>query len=132
MKKRSVIKLSTPSTPSIQRSHMAGEQDRQWEKSALLALGLILALSCGVALAQVSIGGTDASGQMKDVQTLVTTVQNIGFKWIAPLIGGGLAIIGIFQIDTRRLGMGILALCGGGALFAVEKIANSLSHIAGN
>lgn len=54
------------------------------------------------------------------------------FKWVAPLIGSGLAILGIFQIATRRFGMGILALAGGGALFAIERIANSLAHIAGN
>jgi len=90
-------------------------------------------LISAIALADgVSIGGQDASGQMKDVQTLVTTLQNIGFHWVAPLLGGGLAIFGILQIATRRIGMGILALAGGGALFAVERIAISLSHIAGN
>lgn len=80
----------------------------------------------------VTIGGQDASGQMKDVQTMVTTLQTIGFRWVAPLMGGGLAVMGLFQIATRRIGMGILALGGGGALFAVERIANSLSHLAGN
>ena len=117
----------------------------EWSKQGLLPRALRLA-ACGVgvvvcvwafsgavALAEgINIGGQDASAQMKDVHTLVTTLQNIGFKWVAPLIGGGLSIVGIFQVATRRLGMGLLALGGGGALFAVEKIANSLSHLAGN
>ena len=101
---------------------------------ALLVFAVtVFLLISAIALADgISIGGQDASGQMKDVQTLVTTLQNIGFHWVAPLLGGGLAIFGILQIATRRIGMGILALAGGGALFAVERIANSLSHIAGN
>ena len=101
---------------------------------ALLVFAVtVFLLISAIALADgVSIGGQDASGQMKDVQTLVTTLQNIGFHWVAPLLGGGLAIFGILQIATRRIGMGILALAGGGALFAVERIAISLSHIAGN
>jgi len=107
---------------------------RSFGRLALLVFAVtVFLLISAIALADgVSIGGQDASGQMKDVQTLVTTLQNIGFHWVAPLLGGGLAIFGILQIATRRIGMGILALAGGGALFAVERIAISLSHIAGN
>lgn len=96
------------------------------------ALIYLLLLATSAHAQTIGIGGQDASGQMKDVQTLITTMQNIGFKWVAPLIGGGLAIFGIFQIATRHLGTGLLALGGGGALFAIERIATSLSHIAGN
>ena len=97
----------------------------------LLCVAGSLALS-SLAFAQVAIGGQDASGQLKDLHTLITTMQTIGFKWVSPLIGSGLAIMGIMQIATRRVGVGLLALGGGGALFAVEKIASSLSHLAGN
>ena len=103
-----------------------------WIAAASVALCATVFLGAAIALADVSIGGQDASAQMKDVQTLITTIQTIGFKWVAPLIGGGLAIMGILQIATRRVATGLLALGSGGALFAVEKIATSLSHIAGN
>lgn len=102
----------------------------------LAAGGLILAhiaFHGDLALAQsVSVGGTDNSGQMKDVQNLITTIQAIAFKWVAKIIGGFLVIAGIYKIASRDFMNGILATGGGGTLFFVEKIAESLSRMSGN
>lgn len=84
------------------------------------------------ALAQgISIGGIDQSSQMKDVQNLITTIQTIAFNWVAKIIGGFLVISGIYKIASRDFMNGILATIGGGALFFVEKIADSLSRMSG-
>lgn len=80
----------------------------------------------------ISIGGTDNSGQMKDVQNLMTTLQTIGFKWVAKIIGGFLVVAGIYKIASRDFMNGILATGGGGTLFFVEKIADSLSKMSGS
>lgn len=80
----------------------------------------------------VAIGGADNSAQMKDVQNLLTTLQTIGFKWVAKVIGGFLVIAGIYKIASRDFVNGILATACGGALFFVEKIADSLSKMSGS
>ena len=80
----------------------------------------------------IAIGGTDNSGQMKDVQNLITTIQRVAFNWVAKIIGGFLVIAGIYKIASRDFMNGILATIGGGALFFVEKIADSLSKMSGN
>lgn len=80
----------------------------------------------------IAIGGTDNSGQMKDVQNLMTTLQTIGFKWVAKIIGGFLVVAGVYKIASRDFMNGILATGGGGTLFFVEKIADSLSKMSGS
>ena len=80
----------------------------------------------------IAIGGSDNSAQMKDVQNLMTTIQIIGFKWVAKVIGGFLVIAGIYKIASRDFMNGILSTAGGGTLFFVEKIADSLSKMSGN
>lgn len=80
----------------------------------------------------ISIGGTDNSAQMKDVQNLMTTIQTIGFKWVAKAIGGFLVVTGVYKIASRDFMNGILATGGGGTLFFVEKIAESLSKMSGS
>ena len=80
----------------------------------------------------IAIGGTDNSAQMKDVQNLMTTLQTIGFKWVAKIIGGFLVVAGIYKIASRDFMNGILATGGGGTLFFVEKIADSLSKMSGS
>lgn len=80
----------------------------------------------------VYIGGTDNSGQMKDVQNLMTTIQNIGFKWVAKIIGGFLVVTGIYKIASREFMSGILATACGGCLFFVEKIVDSLAKMGGS
>ena len=80
----------------------------------------------------IQIGGQDNSAQMKDVQNLITTIQNIGFKWVSKVIGGFLVIGGIYKTASRDFMNGILATGGGGTLFFVEKIADSLSRMSGN
>lgn len=80
----------------------------------------------------IQIGGQDNSAQMKDVQNLITTIQNIGFKWVSKVIGGFLVIGGVYKTASRDFLNGILATGGGGTLFFVEKIADSLSRMSGN
>lgn len=80
----------------------------------------------------ISIGGQDNSAQMKDVQNLITTIQNIGFNWVAKVIGGFMVIGGVYKVASRDFLNGILATGGGGTLFFVEKIADSLSRMSGN
>jgi hypothetical protein len=80
----------------------------------------------------VSIGGQDNSAQMKDVKNLITTIQNIGFNWVAKVIGGFMVIGGVYKVASRDFLNGILATGGGGTLFFVEKIADSLSRMSGN
>lgn len=79
----------------------------------------------------INIGGKDSSAQMKDVQNLITTVQTIGFKWVAKLIGGFLVIGGVYKIACREFVNGGLSTFGGGTLFFVEKIAEALSKMGG-
>lgn len=79
----------------------------------------------------IAIGGSDNSAQMKDVQNLMTTIQIIGFKWVAKIIGGFLVIAGVYKIASRDFMNGILSTAGGGTLFFVEKIADSLSKMSG-
>jgi|GEM_PF-3370427 len=103
--------------------------------ATLLMLSLIILWPHVGALAQavgtVGVGGQDNSGQMKEVQNVLTTLQTIGFKWIAPLLGAGLAIFGLFLVATRRVAPAIFALVGGGCLFFVEKIAGGLANLGG-
>ena len=80
----------------------------------------------------ISIGGQDNSEQMKDVKNLITTIQNIGFNWVAKVIGGFMVIGGVYKVASRDFLSGILATGGGGTLFFVEKIAESLSRMSGN
>ena len=80
----------------------------------------------------IDIGGKDSSAQMKDVQNLITTVQKIGFQWVAKLIGGFLVIGGVYKIACREFVNGGLSTFGGGTLFFVEKIADALSKMGGS
>ena len=99
----------------------------------LLVLVFFLILVMGTLMAQgISVGGTDNSGQMKDVQNLITTLQSIAFKWVAKIIGGFLVIQGIYKIASRDFMSGITSTAGGGSLFFVEKIVESLSKMGGN
>ena len=77
----------------------------------------------------VYIGGKDNSEQMKDVQNIMTTIQNIGFKWVAKLIGGFLVVTGIYKIASREFVSGLIATGCGGCLFIVDKIVESLSKM---
>lgn len=70
----------------------------------------------------IIIGGSDNSAQMKDVQNLMTTLQTIGFKWVAKVIGGFLVIAGIYKIASRDFMNGILATGCGGTLFLLKKL----------
>lgn len=79
----------------------------------------------------IAIGGTDNSSQMKDVQNLLSTIQVIGFKWVAKVIGGFLVVAGIYKIASRDFMSGLLSTACGGTLFFVEKIADSLSRMSG-
>lgn len=101
-------------------------------KYSLLGLCSYLAIKNMSSFADISIGGTDNSAQMKDVQNFMTTIQSIGFKWVARLIGGFLVVSGIYKIASREFVMGFIATGCGGALFFVEKIADSLSKMAGS
>lgn len=83
------------------------------------------------AFADIAIGGQDNSSQMKDVQNLMTTIQSIGFKWVAKAIGGFLVVAGVYKIASRDFMNGILSTGGGGTLFFVDKIADSLSKMSG-
>jgi hypothetical protein len=80
----------------------------------------------------ISIGGQDGSAQMKDLQNMATTLQTIGFKWVAPLLGGFLVIGGIMKITARDFIQGIVSITSGGALFFVQKIAEALSKMSGS
>ena len=80
----------------------------------------------------ISMGGTDNSNQMKDAQNLLTTMQSIGFNWVARLIGGFLVVAGIYKIASRDFMSGILATGGGGTLFFAQKIAESLAKMGGS
>lgn len=101
--------------------------------SAIMILFGIALLLCvtSVFADSISIGGTDNSAQMKDVQNLMTTLQTIGFKWVAKIIGGFLVIAGIYKIASRDFMSGLLSTACGGTLFFVEKIADSLSRMSG-
>ena len=104
---------------------------------ALFFIGLFLAYLVlyhgDLLLAQgIDIGGKDSSAQMKDVQNLITTVQKIGFQWVAKLIGGFLVIGGVYKIACREFVNGGLSTFGGGTLFFIEKIADALSKMGGN
>ena len=95
-------------------------------------LGYLVLYHSDVLLAQgIDIGGKDSSAQMKDVQNLITTVQKIGFQWVAKLIGGFLVIGGVYKIACREFVNGGLSTFGGGTLFFVEKIADALSNMGG-
>ena len=104
---------------------------------ALVALSVFLTYLVlyhnDVLLAQgIEIDGKDSSAQMKDVQNLITTVQKIGFQWVAKLIGGFLVVGGVYKIACREFVNGGLSTFGGGTLFFVEKIADALSKMGGN
>lgn len=106
------------------------------DRTALnLAVGIALAgwlAVSSIALAQgINLGGQDNSGQMKELQNVLTTLQIIGFKWIGPLMGGALVLTGLFLLGTRRFVPAIFAMAGGGCLFFVEKIATGLSNLGG-
>ena len=99
----------------------------------MIVLGIHLFWHGNFAFADgIAIGGNDNSGQMKDVQNLITTIQRIAFNWVAKIIGGFLVIAGIYKIASRDFMNGILSTIGGGSLFFVEKIADSLSKMSGN
>ena len=105
---------------------------------ALVAAVLTIAVA-GYALAAdtgggggISIGGQDASANMKDVQNLLTTIQTIGMRWVAKVIGGFLVVTGFWKIAVRDFMSGIVATGGGGSLFFIEKIADSLSKMSGS
>lgn len=101
--------------------------------AAAVVIILMVFVNHPTALASsVSIGGQDNSAQMKDVQNLITTIQNIGFNWVAKVIGGFMVIGGVYKVASRDFLNGILATGGGGTLFFVEKIADSLSRMSGN
>ena len=111
------------------------KRERIWASLLIIAgvASIAYAIYCGNAFADgISIGGADNSGQMKDVQNLITTIQSIAFKWVAKVIGGFLVIAGVYKIASRDFMNGILATGGGGTLFFVEKIAESLSKMSGN
>lgn len=98
--------------------------------TGLAAWGVLVA-SCPALAEGISIGGQDGSAQMKDLQNIATTLQTIGFKWVAPLLGGFLVIGGIMKITARDFIQGVVSITSGGALFFVQKIAEALSHMGG-
>ena len=102
-----------------------------WGGAAVIVL-LAFANHSSALASSVSIGGQDNSAQMKDVKNLITTIQNIGFNWVAKVIGGFMVIGGVYKVASRDFLNGILATGGGGTLFFVEKIADSLSRMSGN
>ena len=111
---------------------MSTSRKTVWILLGATVLGLAVAYGSDIALADgISIGGQDGSSQMKDLQNLATTLQNIGFNWVAKLLGGFLVIGGIMKITARDFMQGIISLSCGGALFFVQKIAEALSHMGG-
>lgn len=79
----------------------------------------------------ISIGGKSNLSEMSGLQNALTTIQSIGFNWVAKVIGGFLVIIGIYKIATRDFMSGILATTCGGCLFFVGKIVEALSKMSG-
>lgn len=76
--------------------------------------------------------GQDRSGELTNIANVIKTLQVIGYKWIAPGIGGGLAIYGFYKIALVRESMaGTIALVCGGAMFFIQKIVESLTKLAG-
>jgi hypothetical protein len=105
------------------------------KKHVILVGGIacaVLAASSPTLAEGISIGGQDGSAQMKDLQNMATTLQTIGFKWVAPLLGGFLVIGGIMKITARDFIQGIVSITSGGALFFVQKIAEALSKMSGS
>lgn len=80
----------------------------------------------------ISIGGTSNLNEMSGLKNALTTIQEIGFNWVAKVIGGFLVIIGIYKIATRDFMSGILATTCGGCLFFVGKIVEALSKMSGS
>ena len=102
-------------------------------KQLILCFGVTSAVCTSVALAQgIMIGGTDGSAQMSHLKNMASTLQNIGFNWISPLLGGFLVIGGIMKITARDFFQGIISITCGGSLFFVQKIAEALSKMGGS
>lgn len=76
--------------------------------------------------------GDDKSSDLGNIANMIKTLQIVSFTWIARLIGGGLAIYGIYKIAFVRESLaGTTALVCGGAMFFVQKILESLTKLAG-
>ena len=130
--------LSLPQRRQRRRIHCCRRDANVATWAALIAAVFTIAVA-GYALAAdtgggggISIGGQDASANMKDVQNLLTTIQTIGMRWVAKVIGGFLVVTGFWKIAVRDFMSGIVATGGGGSLFFIEKIADSLSKMSGS
>jgi len=116
---------------------MNEEELRRFIKCCFILCIFVCVFQCAQSFADIpdptgiSIGGDDHSDKMKDVQSMITTMQSIGFKWVAKVIGGFLVIAGVYKISSRDFMNGILATGGGGTLFFVDKIAGALSKMSG-
>lgn len=101
----------------------------------IIVLGLIILLLIrNQALADAGIidFGQDRSGELSNIANVIKTLQIVAYKWIAPGIGGGLAIYGFYKIALVRESMaGTIALVCGGAMFFIQKIIESLTKLAG-
>lgn len=124
--------LSKPNaTPSVHTSH-----DKHFLiQLFIIVIGLIiLILLRSEAFAEAGIidFGQDRSGELSNIANMIKTLQVIAYKWIAPGIGGGLAIYGFYKIALVRESMaGTIALVCGGAMFFIQKIIESLTKLAG-
>lgn len=100
----------------------------------IVASLVILLLVRNYAFAEAGIidVGTDKTGDLLNVATVIKTLQTVAYKWIAPGIGGCLAIYGFYKIALVRESVaGTVALVCGGAMFFVQKIVESLAKLAG-
>lgn len=75
--------------------------------------------------------GQNVSSSMGSVATMATTIHYIAYNWVAPILGTGLAIFGIYKIAVRESLVGTIALVCGGAMFFVEKIVTGLRSFTG-
>jgi hypothetical protein len=98
----------------------------------LLTAGVLIFLAAHPALAQVSLpGGQDNTRELGPVLDLFKTLQGFGFNVVARVIGGVLVIMGLSRVAMRDFLSGCVAIFGGSSLFFAEKIADTLSKLAG-
>jgi hypothetical protein len=94
-----------------------GDEDgSQWwphlALGCLFAAALYLVFGSGIALGQVTLPGSDESGQLEAAGTLIRIIDTGLFKWMARIMAGLCILSSGWALKEQRFGVSVICIVG--------------------
>jgi len=80
--------------------------------SAVLATVMWLCFGSGIALGQVSLPGSDESGQLEAAGTLIRLIDTGLFQWMARIMAGLCILSSGWALKEQRFGVAVICIVG--------------------